>query len=165
MIISVISLLKIINVISEAKHKGRAPDRNIFLGIAASVAIAVAADPSGIERLLANGSSTFPIKDNPVFSNSSRSLPRNPLDYLMLWDWVFDNFILADEPFGIIDNNIWRNCQSYFSTTFYSKFNLLSYELDNFTFKMLYCIKAKNKIRILLQFLVKNLKVPFSLLQ
>ena len=86
MIISVISILKIINVISEAKHKGRAPDRNIFLGIAASVAIAVAADPSGIERLLANGSSTFPIKDNPVFSNNSRSLPRNPLDYLMLWD-------------------------------------------------------------------------------
>ena len=43
--------------------------------------------------------STFPIKDNPVFSNGPKSLPKNPPDCSILCNWVFDNFILADEPF------------------------------------------------------------------
>ena len=49
--------------------------------------------------LLANGFSTFPIKDNPVFSNGLKSLPKNPPDCPILCHWVFDNFILADERF------------------------------------------------------------------
>ena len=30
--------------------------------------------------ILVNGFSTFPIKDNPFFSNSTQSLNKNPLD-------------------------------------------------------------------------------------
>ena len=60
--ISCISSLEIISVVREAKFKGRAPDRNILLWIAASVADAAAVNPNGIETLLANGLSTFPVK-------------------------------------------------------------------------------------------------------
>ena len=49
--------------------------------------------------LLANGFSTFSIKGNPVFSNGPKSLPKNPPDCPILCNWVFDNFILADERF------------------------------------------------------------------
>ena len=55
-----ISLFEIINVVF--------PDPNIFLWIAAPVADAGAVNPNGIKTLLANGLSTFLIKDNPVFS-------------------------------------------------------------------------------------------------
>ena len=53
-----------------------------------------------IKRLLANGLSAFPIKDNLVFINGSKSLPRNPPDFPILYNCVFNNFILADEPFA-----------------------------------------------------------------
>ena len=56
-----ISLFEIINVVL--------PDPNIFSWIAASVADAAAVNPNGIKTLLANGLSTFLIKDNPVFSD------------------------------------------------------------------------------------------------
>ena len=52
-----------------------------FLCIPASAADAAAVNPGGIKMLLANGFITFFINDNPVFSNGSRSLPRNPPDY------------------------------------------------------------------------------------
>ena len=52
--------------------------------------------------LLANGLSEFPIKGNPVFNNGSISLPKNPPDCSVLSNWVFDNFILADEPFAFL---------------------------------------------------------------
>ena len=48
---------------------------------------------------LSNGLSTFFIKDNPVFSNGPKSLPKNLPDCLILCNWIFCNFILADEPF------------------------------------------------------------------
>ena len=35
-----------------------------------------ALSPNGIKTFLANGLSTFPIKDNPVFSNGPKSLPK-----------------------------------------------------------------------------------------
>ena len=50
--------------------------------------------------LLANGLSTFPIKDNPVFSNGPKGLPKNPPVCPILYNWAFDNFILADELFA-----------------------------------------------------------------
>ena len=75
-------------------------DRNIFLRIAASVTEAAAVNPNGIKKLLANGLSTFPIKGNPAFSNSPKSLPKNLPDYLILYNWVFDNFILAEKLFA-----------------------------------------------------------------
>ena len=44
--------------------------------------------------------STCPIKDNIVFITDSKGLPKNPTDCLLLYNWVFDNFIFANEPFG-----------------------------------------------------------------
>ena len=51
--------------------------------------------------LLANGLSTFPIKGNPVFSNGPKSLHKNPPDCTILFYWVFNNFILAEELFAL----------------------------------------------------------------
>ena len=75
------------------------PGPNIFSWIAASFADAAAVNPTGIKTLLANGLNTFSIKGNPVFSNGPKSLPKNPSDYPMLCNWVFDDFVLAFEPF------------------------------------------------------------------
>ena len=66
----------------------------------ASVADADAVNPNGMKTHFANGLSTFLIKSNPVFSNGSKSLPKNPSYCLILGNWVFDNFILTDEPFA-----------------------------------------------------------------
>ena len=72
-------------------------DPNIFLWIAASTAAAAVVNPNGIKMVLANGLSTFPIKGNPGFSNGPKSLPKNSLDGSILCNWVFNNFILAEE--------------------------------------------------------------------
>ena len=124
-IISFISSLEIINVVL--------PDPNIFLWIAASIAAAV--NPNGIKMLLANGLSTFPIKDNPVFSNGPKSLTRNPPDCPVLWSWVFDNFIQADEPYGkalrsfetyvLVHNNLWGKLFSLLESPTGKLFSLL----------------------------------------
>ena len=152
--ISLISSLEIIN--------GVLPDPNIFLRITASVAAATAINPYGIKTLLANGLSTFPINDNPVFNNGTKSLPKNPLDCHILYNSVFDNFTLARELFAkalpsfeicvLVNNNL---CRKLFSSLesqttfdesfkvtpvpfFIPDFNLLRGEFDNLTFKMLY---------------------------
>ena len=67
--------------------------------------------------LLANILITFLIKYNPVFSNGPKSLPKNPPDCPILCNWVFDNFILAEELFAkalqsletcvLLNNNSW----------------------------------------------------------
>ena len=132
---SFISLWEIINVAM--------PGPNIFLWIFASVADADVANPYGIKTLLANGLSTFPIKGNPVFCNGPQSIPRNPPDCPIIWNWVFDIFILADEPFAkalrsfetcaLVNNNSYGMLfsslesprtfdESYFITIFYSTF-------------------------------------------
>ena len=69
---SSISLFDIISVVF--------PDPNIFLCIPASGADAAAVNPEGIKTLLANGLITFFINGNPVFSNGTSNLPRNPPD-------------------------------------------------------------------------------------
>ena len=96
-IMSLISSLEFINAVCLAKSEGSVPDPNIFLWIAASTADADAVNPNGIKTLLASGLSTFFIKDDPVFSNGPKSLPKNPPDCTILCNWVFDNFILAEE--------------------------------------------------------------------
>ena len=53
--ISFIYSSEIINVVRFAKSEGCAPDLNIFLWIAASVADADAVSHNGIKTLLANG--------------------------------------------------------------------------------------------------------------
>ena len=68
-----------------------------YSGIPASATDATADHPNGIETLLANGSITFSINGNPVFSNGRRVLPREPPDCTILDNWVFENLISADE--------------------------------------------------------------------
>ena len=137
-----------------------APCPNIFLWIPASVAAAAAVNPDGIKTLLANGLITFPIEGNPVLSNGPKILPKNPSDCLVLCNWVFDNFILADEPFAkalqsfetcvLVNNNLFgklflslESPTSFRVTSvlfFIPDFNLLSCEFDSFTFKVLYWV-------------------------
>ena len=88
-------------------------DVNICVWIAASVADAAAVNPNSIKTLLANGLSTFPIKGNPVFSNGPKSLPKN----------------LPDCPIKVTSGPF-----------FIADFNLFSYELDSFTFKVSYWV-------------------------
>ena len=83
----------------------------------------------------------------------------NPPNYTILGNWVFNYFILTDEPFeksleGLktcvsVDNNLFGKLilslesaidgrfKVTLTTFFISDFNLLSWELDNFTFKVL----------------------------
>ena len=86
---SFISSLEIVNVALS--------DPKIFLGIVTSFAAAAAVNPNGIKTFLANGLSIFFIKDNPIFGNCPKSVPKNHPDCLILWNWIFDNFILVDE--------------------------------------------------------------------
>ena len=124
----------------------------------ASVADVAAVNPNGIKTLLANGLSTIPIKDNPVFSNDPKSLPRNPRNCSILCNWVFDNFTLANELFAkvlwsfetcvLVNNNscgkLTTTFDEIFKVTsvlfFIPDFNLLSYNLDNITFNVLYWV-------------------------
>ena len=91
----------------------------ILFWIAASVADAATVNPNSIKTLLANGLSTFSVKEKAVVSNSPKSLPRNPPDYPISCKWVFENFTLADELFAktirnlktcvLADNNVFGN--------------------------------------------------------
>ena len=109
-----------------------------------------------ILKYLANGLSTFFVKDKPVFSDGSKSLSRNPPDCPILCNWVFENFILAEEPFAnalpsfetcvLVNNNLRGKLSSSleppitfdenFKLTlvpfFVPNINLLISELDNF---------------------------------
>ena len=73
------------------------PDPNIFLWIAVSVADAAAVNSNGIKTLLASGLRIFIIESDQVFSNGPKILTKNSPDCHILSNWVFDNFILAEE--------------------------------------------------------------------
>ena len=87
--ISFISSLEIIVIVI--------PDPNIFLWIAVSVADAAAVNSNGIKTLLASGLRIFIIESDQVFSNGPKILTKNSPDCHILSNWVFDNFILAEE--------------------------------------------------------------------
>ena len=74
--ISFISSLEIIVIVI--------PDPNIFLWIA-------------VKTLLASGLRIFIIESDQVFSNGPKILTKNSPDCHILSNWVFDNFILAEE--------------------------------------------------------------------
>ena len=107
--IAFISSLEMIKVVNA--------DPSIFLWTAASVADAGAVNPNGSKTLLAYGLSTFPIKGNQIFNSVPKSLPKDPPYSPILCNWVFDNFILAEELFGkalwgletcvLVNNNFW----------------------------------------------------------
>ena len=65
-----------------------------------SVADATVVNPNGIKTLLANGFNTFTIKGKPVFNIDPKGLPKNPLNCFIWCNWVFENFILAEELFA-----------------------------------------------------------------
>ena len=103
---------------------------------------------------IANGLSTFPVKGNPVFINSFKSLPRNPPACPILCNWVFDNFILAEELFAkaleslelqrtciLVNNNLWGKSLSSLEspTTFNEIFKLTSVLLFVPSFNLLNC--------------------------
>ena len=137
---------------------------NIFLWIATSVAKAAAVNPNNFKSLLANGLSTIFIKGKPVFSYGPKSLPKIPPHCLILCNWVFDNFILAEELIAkalqsletcvLANNNLWGKwLSSLESPTAFDEsfkiyvipflipgFNLLSCELDKVTFAVLYWV-------------------------
>ena len=101
-----------------------------------SVADAAAVNPNGIKTLLASVFSTFFIKGKSVFSNGLRNLLKNSLDCLILCNWVFDNFILADELFAkvlrslethvLVNNNLYGKLVSQLEspTTFDERFKV-----------------------------------------
>ena len=98
------------------------PDPKIFLCIPASATDAAAVNPNGIETLLVNRLIAFLINGRPVFNIGPRSLPRNPPDYIILDNWVFDNLISVDELFAktlqrfatclLVNNNLWAKLVS-----------------------------------------------------
>ena len=157
--------MSLISSFETINSKGR-PDPNIFLWIPASVADAAAVNINEIKALLANGLSTFFIKGNLVFSNGPRSLPKNPPGWTILWNWVFDNFILADEPLSkalrsfetyvLVNNSLCGELSSSFESpeTFDESFKITS---------VLFFIP--DFIIILSQFLVKNQRLFPLLLQ
>ena len=126
-IISFISSFENINVAT--------PDLEIFLWIVTSV-VDAAVNPNGSKTLWANDLTTFFSKGNSAFSYGPKSLPKNTSDCTILCNWVFDNFILADELFGkalqsletcvLIRNNVWEKLLSSFATTFYQIFKVTS---------------------------------------
>ena len=149
---------------SKAKSKGR-PDPNTVLSIAVSVAAAGDVNPNDITRLfIADGLSTFPIKGNLFFSNSPKSLPRNPPGWPILHNLVFHNFRLADKPFAkvlqrfetcvLVNKNLRgklfsslespikfdQNFKVTSATFFTPDFDLLSCKLEYFTLKVLYWV-------------------------
>ena len=153
--ISFFSSFEIINVVQA--------DPKVFFRIAASFADNAAVHPNGIKILLAsNGLSTFFIKGKPSFSNGPKILPKNHPDCPILCNSVFDNFILADETFAktlgsletcvLVNNNLCgkiysslelpitfdERCKVTSAPFFIPNVNLLSCELNNFTFKVLY---------------------------
>ena len=102
LIISYISLLDITSVVDEgwickAVKEWRRPDPKIFICIPTSAADAAAVNPRGIKTLLTNGLITFFTNHNPVFINGPSNLPRNPPDFIILNNWVFDSLISVDK--------------------------------------------------------------------
>ena len=91
--------------------------QNFFFWTAAYVANIAAVNPNVVKTLLASNLSTFLIKGKQVFSNGSKSLLKNPPDFPIFCNWVFDNFILAEEPFARTLRSI-ETCVSINSTLF-----------------------------------------------
>ena len=148
--VSYVSSLEIISV--------AVTDPNFFLWIAASVVDATVVNPNDIKTLLANSFNKF---FNPFFSDGLKSLPKNPPDCPILRNWVFDDFILAEElfvkafrnlkTFVLVNNNLCRKFSSSLESPtisdetfkitsipfFIPDSNLLIFKLDNFMFKVL----------------------------
>ena len=113
------------------------PRSQDFLCIPASAADAVAVNPRGMKTLLANSLITFLINGNPVFSNGPSNLPRNTPGFIILDNWVFDNFISVDKWFEkavrrfatclLVNNNLWGQLVSLSPITFDDNLKILQF--------------------------------------
>ena len=83
----------------------------MLFSIPASVdaAAAAAVNPEGIKALLANSLSTFSIKDKPVFTIDSKSLPKNPHNFNILDSSVFKKSMSTTDPF-VKFSQIFKTC-------------------------------------------------------
>ena len=136
--------------------------------------------------LFRNGLITFFISGNPVFSNGPTNLPWNPPDWIILNYWVFHNLISTDEWFAkalwifktclSFNNNLWGkfvsslespitfdvNLKTTSVSFFIADFNLLSYEFDSFTFKLLYCVILYIVNQLIKIKIYKTFTVPYE---
>ena len=103
--ISSFDIISIALLCEAEEEEWQQPDPKIFLCIPESAADAAAVNPKGIKTYLANGLITFFINGNHVFSIGPRSLPRNPPNFTILNNWIFDNMILVDD---LLAKALWR---------------------------------------------------------
>ena len=97
---------------SKISQKYVITDAKIFFSIAASVAHAAAFNPNDIKKHSVDGLSTFFIKGKLVFGNGPKSLPKKSPDCPILWNFVFDNFVLPEEPFAEVLRSL-RTCELF----------------------------------------------------
>ena len=102
--------------------------------------------------MLQIGLSAFFIKIKPVFSNGPKSLPKNAPDCPISDDRVFDNFVLADEPFAkvsqslktcvLVNNNLCGKLVSSLESpiTFDERFKFASVPFFIHDFNLLSCV-------------------------
>ena len=99
--------------------------------------------------LLANGLSTF--------SKSPESLPKNPSDYTILCNWVFENFILVDSLFAkalwgfetctLVNNNLCRKNKFFFQYYNHQQYLMKDLKLFWFHFHCRFQLKLKFQIK------------------
>ena len=115
----------------------------------ASAVDAVTVNPNGIKTHLANGLVTSFINGSPVFSNGPSNLLRNPPDWIIFDNWVFDNLTSADELLVkalrrletclSVDNNSWGKLVSLLPIMFDDHLNTTSDSFLIGDFNLLSC--------------------------
>ena len=75
-------------------------DSSIILWITASAFDAAAVNSNGTNRIVANSICAFFINSKPSYINGPRRLLKNPLNWILLENWVFDNSVSTDELFA-----------------------------------------------------------------
>ena len=71
--------------------------------------------------MLLTNLSPFSVKGTQVFSNGPQNLPKYSPDCPILCNWVFDHFIVADEPF-VKDLRSFEACVSFNNNLYSSLF-------------------------------------------
>ena len=110
------------------------PNAKVFFWIRDAAAV----NPNCIKTFLTNVLSTFFIKGKPDFCNGPKNLPENCPDCPIVCNWIFDDFIIVEEPFAkplrsletfvLVNNNLCRKLYSLLELpiTFDERFKLTS---------------------------------------
>ena len=90
------------------------PNAKVFFWIRDDAAI----NPNCIKTFLTNVLSTFFIEGKPDFCNGPKNLPEDVPDSPIVCNWIFDDFIIAEESFAkplrsletfvLVNNNLCR---------------------------------------------------------